>query len=66
MVWDGTEFTVGDIEKLFEEARRKTKAKHEKWEKYYNSRRRDLQIKLNDWVLIATYPLSASTKKDGS
>ncbi|GFW30918.1 uncharacterized protein TNCV_2940181 [Trichonephila clavipes] len=31
MVSDGTEFAVGDIERLFEEARRNTKAKHEKW-----------------------------------
>ncbi|GFV62913.1 uncharacterized protein TNCV_5083961 [Trichonephila clavipes] len=36
LVSDGTEFAVGDIERLFEEARRNTKAKHEKWEKYYN------------------------------
>ncbi|GFY36460.1 retrovirus-related Pol polyprotein from transposon 17.6 [Trichonephila clavipes] len=33
MVPDGTEFVVGDIERLFEEARRNTKARHEKWEK---------------------------------
>ncbi|GFV05495.1 uncharacterized protein TNCV_227061 [Trichonephila clavipes] len=45
MVSVGTEFAVGDIERLFEEARRNTKAKHEKWEKYYNRRRRDVQIK---------------------
>ncbi|GFX74600.1 retrovirus-related Pol polyprotein from transposon 17.6 [Trichonephila clavipes] len=32
MVSDGMEFAVGDIERLFEEARRNTKAKHEKWE----------------------------------
>ncbi|GFW39594.1 retrovirus-related Pol polyprotein from transposon 17.6 [Trichonephila clavipes] len=38
MVSDGTEF-AGDIERLFEEAKRNTKAKHEKWEKYYNRRR---------------------------
>ncbi|GFX69711.1 retrovirus-related Pol polyprotein from transposon 17.6 [Trichonephila clavipes] len=63
MVLDGTEFTVGDIERLFEEARRNTKAKHEKWEKYYNRRRLDVQIKVNDWVLIATHPLSSATKK---
>ncbi|GFU09201.1 retrovirus-related Pol polyprotein from transposon 297 [Trichonephila clavipes] len=30
MVSDGTEFSIGDIERLFEEARRNTKAKHEK------------------------------------
>ncbi|GFW47133.1 uncharacterized protein TNCV_55861 [Trichonephila clavipes] len=45
MVSDGTEFAVGDIERLFEEAKRNTKTKHEKWEKYYNRRRRDVQIK---------------------
>ncbi|GFY09184.1 uncharacterized protein TNCV_4663741 [Trichonephila clavipes] len=39
-------FVVGDIERLFEETRRSTKAKHEKWEKYYNRRRRDVQIKV--------------------
>ncbi|GFY17280.1 uncharacterized protein TNCV_1090541 [Trichonephila clavipes] len=33
MVSDGTEFAVGNIEKLFDEARRNTKAKHEKWVK---------------------------------
>ncbi|GFW29755.1 uncharacterized protein TNCV_3936221 [Trichonephila clavipes] len=46
MVTDGTEFAVVDIERLFEEARRNTKAKHEKWKKYYNRRRVDVQIKV--------------------
>ncbi|GFS91158.1 uncharacterized protein TNCV_2214911 [Trichonephila clavipes] len=63
MVSDGTEFAVGDIERLFEEARRNTKAKHEKWEQYYNRRRRDVQIKVIDWVLIATHSLRSATKK---
>ncbi|GFW93312.1 uncharacterized protein TNCV_2604301 [Trichonephila clavipes] len=63
MVSDGTEFAVGDIERLFEEARRNTETKHEKWEKYYNRRRRDVQIKGNDWVLVATHPLSSATRK---
>ncbi|GFW68272.1 uncharacterized protein TNCV_1881521 [Trichonephila clavipes] len=63
MVSDGMEFAVGDIERLFEEARRNTKAKHEKREKYYNRRRRDVQIKVNDWVLIATHALSSVTRK---
>ncbi|GFY01138.1 uncharacterized protein TNCV_5076051 [Trichonephila clavipes] len=63
MVSDGTEFAVGDIERLLEEARRNTKAKHEKWEKYYNRRRRDVKIKVNDWVLAATHPLSSATRK---
>ncbi|GFV35544.1 uncharacterized protein TNCV_3205751 [Trichonephila clavipes] len=39
MVSDGTEFAVGDIEKLFDEARRNTKAKYEKWAKYYDRQR---------------------------
>ncbi|GFX20019.1 retrovirus-related Pol polyprotein from transposon 17.6 [Trichonephila clavipes] len=63
VVSHGMEFAVGDIERLFEEARRNTKTKHEKWEKYYNRRRRDVQIKVNDWVLIATHPLSSATRK---
>ncbi|GFW39181.1 uncharacterized protein TNCV_1831711 [Trichonephila clavipes] len=42
-----TEFAIGDIERLFEEARRNTKAKHAKWEKYYHRRRRDVQIKIS-------------------
>ncbi|GFX76067.1 uncharacterized protein TNCV_3718381 [Trichonephila clavipes] len=63
MVSDGTEFAVGDIERLFEVARRNTKAKHEKWAIYYVRRRRDVQIKVNDWVLIKTHPLSSATKK---
>ncbi|GFS69181.1 uncharacterized protein TNCV_4010291 [Trichonephila clavipes] len=63
MVSEGTEFAVGYIERLLEEARRNTKTKHEKWEKYYNRRTRDVQIKVNDWVLVATHPLSSATRK---
>ncbi|GFT17173.1 uncharacterized protein TNCV_4738891 [Trichonephila clavipes] len=46
MVSEGTEFAVGDIERLFEEARRNTETKQEKWKKYYNRRRRDVKIKV--------------------
>ncbi|GFX35633.1 retrovirus-related Pol polyprotein from transposon gypsy [Trichonephila clavipes] len=63
MVSDRTEFAVEDIERLFEEARRNTETKHDKWKKYYNRRRRDVQIKVNDWVLVATHPLSSATRK---
>ncbi|GFW57150.1 uncharacterized protein TNCV_540671 [Trichonephila clavipes] len=63
MVSDGTEFAVGDIERLFEEARRNTETKQEKWKNYYNRHRRDVQIKVNYWVLIATHPLSSATRK---
>ncbi|GFU72233.1 uncharacterized protein TNCV_625831 [Trichonephila clavipes] len=54
MVSDGTEFAVGDIEKLFEEARRNTETKHENWKKYYNRRRRPyrvLEVKNNNVVI---------------
>ncbi|GFW45825.1 uncharacterized protein TNCV_4495451 [Trichonephila clavipes] len=54
---------VGDIEGLFDEARRNTRAKHEKWAKYYDRRRRDVQIKVNDWVLIKTHPVSSARKE---
>ncbi|GFU99243.1 uncharacterized protein TNCV_795831 [Trichonephila clavipes] len=63
MVSDGTECAVGDIERVFEETKRNTKAKHEKWKKYYNRRRRDVQIKVNNWVLVATHPLSSQQEK---
>ncbi|GFY01634.1 retrovirus-related Pol polyprotein from transposon 17.6 [Trichonephila clavipes] len=60
MVSDGTEFAVGDIERLFEEARRNTETKHENWKKYYNRRRwlcanqgpyRVLDVKNNNVVI---------------
>ncbi|GFX20696.1 hypothetical protein TNCV_77541 [Trichonephila clavipes] len=63
MVSDGTEFALGDIEKLFDEARRNTKAKNEKWANYFDSRRHDVQIKVNDWVLVKTHPLSSAAQK---
>ncbi|GFX63484.1 uncharacterized protein TNCV_104921 [Trichonephila clavipes] len=63
MVSDGTEFEVRDIQRLSDEAGRNTEVKHEKWKKYYNRRRRDVQIKVNDWILIKTHPLSSATKK---
>ncbi|GFX19985.1 retrovirus-related Pol polyprotein from transposon opus [Trichonephila clavipes] len=40
MVSDGIDFAVEDIERLFDEARRSTKAKHENWAKYYDRRKR--------------------------
>ncbi|GFX75821.1 uncharacterized protein TNCV_2237931 [Trichonephila clavipes] len=63
MVLDRTEFAVDDIDRLIDAARRNTKARHEKWEKYYNRPRRDVPIKVYDWVLIKTHPLSSATKK---
>ncbi|GFT58351.1 hypothetical protein TNCV_2118581 [Trichonephila clavipes] len=59
----GTEFAVEDIEKCFDEARSNTKVKHEKWAKYYDRQRRDVRIKVNDWVLVITHPLSSAAQK---
>ncbi|GFX01830.1 uncharacterized protein TNCV_1022331 [Trichonephila clavipes] len=39
------------------------KAKHEKWTKYYDRRRRDVQIKVNDWVLVKMHPLGSAAQK---
>ncbi|GFV55629.1 hypothetical protein TNCV_1821161 [Trichonephila clavipes] len=44
MVSDGTEFAGGNIEGLFDESRRSTKVKHEKWVKHYDRRKRDVQV----------------------
>ncbi|GFX40169.1 uncharacterized protein TNCV_4318041 [Trichonephila clavipes] len=63
MVSDGAEFEVGNIEKLFKKARQNTKVKQEKWAKYYNRRRRDVNIRVNDWVLVKTHPIRSATKK---
>ncbi|GFW56257.1 retrovirus-related Pol polyprotein from transposon 17.6 [Trichonephila clavipes] len=65
MVSDGTELALGDIGRLFDEARRNTMAKLEKWAKYYDRRRRDMQIKVNTTdkcgPLIRSAPSSWST-----
>ncbi|GFX75408.1 retrovirus-related Pol polyprotein from transposon opus [Trichonephila clavipes] len=45
------------------DTRPNTETKHENWKKYYNRRRRDVQIKVNDWVLVATHPLRSATRK---
>ncbi|GFX01457.1 uncharacterized protein TNCV_1864311 [Trichonephila clavipes] len=46
MVSNGTEFAVGDIEKLFDEARGNTKAKHEKWAEYYDRLRKSDKMEI--------------------
>ncbi|GFS78975.1 uncharacterized protein TNCV_4342091 [Trichonephila clavipes] len=63
MVTDGAEFVVGNIEKLFKETRQNTRVKHEKWVKYYNKRRREANIRVNDLVLVETHPISSATRK---
>ncbi|GFW24135.1 uncharacterized protein TNCV_4951791 [Trichonephila clavipes] len=63
MVTDGAEFVCGIIEKLFREARHDTRIQHEKWMKYYNRRKSEVNIKVTDLVLVQTHPLSSARKK---
>ncbi|GFW43614.1 retrovirus-related Pol polyprotein from transposon 412 [Trichonephila clavipes] len=63
MVTDGAEFMCGNIEKLFEEARRNTKIQQEKRPKYYNRRRRKANVKVKYLVLVQTHPISSCNKK---
>ncbi|GFW83232.1 hypothetical protein TNCV_2508721 [Trichonephila clavipes] len=41
---DGAELVCGNIEKLFEEARQRTKIQQDKWIKYYKRRRRETKV----------------------
>ncbi|GFX16125.1 retrovirus-related Pol polyprotein from transposon 412 [Trichonephila clavipes] len=62
-VTEDTKYIGRNIEKLFDEARRNMRKKHKSWEKYYNRRRRDVHIKVNDLVLLQTHFLSAAGRK---
>ncbi|GFW74490.1 hypothetical protein TNCV_2413891 [Trichonephila clavipes] len=63
VVADGAECVVGNIEKLFKEAGQNTRIKHEKWEKYHNKRRREVNIRVNNLVLVETHPISSTKEK---
>ncbi|GFU75485.1 retrovirus-related Pol polyprotein from transposon 412 [Trichonephila clavipes] len=62
-VTEDTRYVGRNIERLFDEARRNMRKKHKSWEKYYNRRRRDVHIKVNDLVLLQTHFLSAAGRK---
>ncbi|GFW42061.1 uncharacterized protein TNCV_1905191 [Trichonephila clavipes] len=62
-VTDDTKYVGRNIERLFDEARRNMRKKHKSWEKYYNRRRRDVHIKVNDLVLLQTHFLSTASRK---
>ncbi|GFX25182.1 uncharacterized protein TNCV_2753571 [Trichonephila clavipes] len=63
MVSGGTEFAVGDMRDCLRSLDKTQKLSMKKRGKYYNRRRHDVQIKVNDWVLVATHPLSSATRK---
>ncbi|GFW46657.1 retrovirus-related Pol polyprotein from transposon 412 [Trichonephila clavipes] len=49
-VTEGAEYVGRNIEKLFDEARQNMR-KHKHWGKYYNRKRREVSIKVNDLVV---------------
>ncbi|GFU48221.1 uncharacterized protein TNCV_4626441 [Trichonephila clavipes] len=60
---EGAEYMGRNIEKLFDEARQNMRKKHKNWEKYYNRKRRKVNIKVNDLVLIQTHFVSAEGRR---
>ncbi|GFT75031.1 uncharacterized protein TNCV_2244191 [Trichonephila clavipes] len=62
-VTKGAEYVGGNIEKLFDEARQNMRKQHKTWEKYYNRKRREVNIKVNDLVLVQTHFMSAAGRR---
>ncbi|GFW54256.1 retrovirus-related Pol polyprotein from transposon 412 [Trichonephila clavipes] len=60
---EGAEYVGGNIEKLFDEARQNMRKKHKTWGKYYNRKRREVNIKLKDLVLVQTHFMSAEGRR---
>ncbi|GFV64338.1 uncharacterized protein TNCV_2502561 [Trichonephila clavipes] len=60
---NGAEYVGDNIEKLFYEARHNMQRQHKTWEKYYNRKRRAVNIKINDLVLVQSYFLSAAGRR---
>ncbi|GFX70612.1 retrovirus-related Pol polyprotein from transposon 412 [Trichonephila clavipes] len=48
-VTEDAEYVERNIEKLFVEARQNMRKQHKTWGKYYNRKRREVNIKVNDW-----------------
>ncbi|GFV34741.1 uncharacterized protein TNCV_1450451 [Trichonephila clavipes] len=62
-VIEGAEYVGRNIEKLFVEARQNMRKQHKTWEKYYNRKRREVNIKVNDLVLVQTHFISAACRR---
>ncbi|GFV67262.1 uncharacterized protein TNCV_3670171 [Trichonephila clavipes] len=62
-VTEGAEYVGRNIEKLFDNARRNRRKQHKHWEKYYNRKRREVNIKVNDLVLVQTHFISAAGRR---
>ncbi|GFT16600.1 uncharacterized protein TNCV_282061 [Trichonephila clavipes] len=59
-VTEGAEYVGRNIEKLFVEARQNRRKQHKTWGKYYNRKRREVNIKVNDLVLRSSNSSSRS------
>ncbi|GFV84598.1 uncharacterized protein TNCV_2482121 [Trichonephila clavipes] len=59
-VTEGAEYVGRNIEKLFDEARQNMRKQHKTWEKYYNRKRREVNIKVNDLVLVQFHFINAA------
>ncbi|GFT35644.1 uncharacterized protein TNCV_2849391 [Trichonephila clavipes] len=62
-VIEAAEYVGRNIEKLFDEARQNMRKQHKNWEKYYNRKRREVSIKVNDLVLVRTHFISAAVRR---
>ncbi|GFV89873.1 uncharacterized protein TNCV_4691021 [Trichonephila clavipes] len=62
-VTEGAEYVGRNIEKLFDEARQNMRRQYKHWEKYYNQKRREVNTKVNDLVLIQTHFISAAGRR---
>ncbi|GFW29837.1 uncharacterized protein TNCV_3937041 [Trichonephila clavipes] len=64
-VKEGAEYEGGIIEKLFDEARKNMLKQHKTWVKYYNRKRREVNFKVNNLVLVQTHFISAAGRRVG-
>ncbi|GFW86926.1 uncharacterized protein TNCV_2810811 [Trichonephila clavipes] len=62
-VTEGAECVRRNIEKLFDEARQNMRKQHKTWGKYNNRKKREVNIKVNDLVLVQTHFISAAGRK---
>ncbi|GFU06740.1 retrovirus-related Pol polyprotein from transposon 17.6 [Trichonephila clavipes] len=62
-VTEGAEYVGRNIEKLFDEARQNMRKQHKNWGKYYNRKRREVNIKVNDLVSVQTHFMSAAGRR---
>ncbi|GFV27034.1 uncharacterized protein TNCV_4852711 [Trichonephila clavipes] len=62
-VTEGAAYVERNIEKLFDEARQNRRKQHKHWEKCYNRKRKEVNIKVNDLVLVQTHFISAAGRR---